>query len=170
MKKIISSILLFFMLLPMTNIVFLSACDNTKNDILCLSKVDVISVQYELCKQAKNIVLNFSDIIVSDLQILSSLNHKIKSFFNTDTLYITKSVTPINSNIKKYKINIAKFYKNIMYETKLSVFFVGFVFIFLIRYLGLLRLFNNPLNIKLYLNKSIEWIFPFYAFFMGRNI
>ena len=154
MKKIISFIILFFMLLPMANFVFLSHFENTKSNISCLSKSDIISVQYELCKQTKDIVLNFSDIIINDLNILSNLNHRINLFFNIEILNITNSFIKINSNIEEYKINIIKDYKNIVCKSKLRVFLISFIFIFLIRYLGLLRLFNSPLVMKLNFNKA----------------
>lgn len=154
MKRIISCMVLFFMLLPMANFVFLLNYENTNSGISCLSKDDIISVQYELCKQTKDIVLNFSDIIVNDLKILSDSNHRNKLFFNIEFFSITNSVISINVNIEQYKINILKFYKNIVYKTELIILFISFVFMFLIRYLGLLRLFNSPLNMNLNFNKA----------------
>ena len=38
------------MVLPMGNFVFLLNYENTKENVSCLSKTDVISVQYKLCK------------------------------------------------------------------------------------------------------------------------
>ena len=114
--------------------------DNQKSAIS-----EVIKVQYELFLQTKVIVGNVCKSIVKDVQILLSAREREPIFFDAvhsaagfygDNFFNFVRVTFL-STISKYGL-ISKILQT-------NLFFFGFIFIFLLKYLGLLFTFGKKI-------------------------
>ena len=134
------SFMLFFSSLDLSSIYLLK---NIFNDTTKISISDIISVQYEIFEQTKQAFSGICDNIAKDINIILTSTKQTKTYINLYNLFIVKDylnycvllVIPIAKklmNINLYKDN-----------TKIPLFFFGFIFIFILRYLGLLFKFDG---------------------------
>jgi len=104
---------------------------------------DVMKVQYELFQQTKVIVGNICKTIVKDVEILLTPAQTKPIFFD---IY--------KQDLKLYTENYFNFTKSLFFGVSLknsfilknsliNLFFFGFIFIFLLKYLGLLFTFGK---------------------------
>ena len=104
---------------------------------------EVVKVQYDLLQQTKSVVANVCNNIAKDVEILLAPAQVNKIFFDAD-----KAETRIRTeNCFNYvKLVLPVFVSGISYvlkDIKVPLFFFLFVFIFLLRYLGLLFTFGG---------------------------
>lgn len=104
---------------------------------------DVMKVQYELFQQTKIIVGNICKTIVKDVEFLLTPTQTKPIFFNA-----------YKQDLKLYTENYFNFARSLFFGASsrhsfilknylINLFFFGFIFIFLLKYLGLLFTFGK---------------------------
>ncbi|MDD5021238.1 MAG: hypothetical protein PHR82_03755 [Endomicrobiaceae bacterium] len=140
MKRISVSILSLVLFFTSINISFAFEQKTNANDVFS-GISNVFRVQYELYQRTKYNVVNICDIVVKDFQSLTVNNNGKKSFIDLQKLILVSREVLLLSNTvvvltKKLSVN----YKVIRIPLT-KTFVLLFIFMFLLRYLGLLRVF-----------------------------
>ena len=134
------SFMMFFSLIDFSAI---SLLKNTFNDTTKISISDVISVQYKIFEQTKQAFSGICNNIVKDINTILTVKKQIKTNICLYDIFIVKDYLnyciSFTVFIAKKIINI-NFYKN---NTKIPLFFFGFIFRFILKYLGLLFTFGK---------------------------
>lgn len=141
MRKNIAVILSFILFLPALNLRAFTGYQPEESFFSGISTV--FEVQYCLYKYTKNITINISEIIAKDIKSVRSRNTNTNSFLNGTLSLLTISETGF---FITGKLSAAGADKNILYgRFSGSLLFLLFLFIFtfLLKYLGLLRVFRN---------------------------
>ena len=158
-------------------LIFLSSCGVLSFFDLQIKKEDVVlyggiskvfAVQYDLCKNTKNTVIHISDLIIKDMtSVLSHVTNK-NVFINKCNLFIQSPDAALAACLK---ISFFGEVAEILYANTgmhiVFLFFV-FVFIFLTRYLGLLRTFWSCLTILSSIKEAYKIKSFMLLFFTGR--
>ena len=141
------SFIMFFSLIDFSAI---SLLKNAFNDTTKISISDVISVQYEIFEQTKQAFSGICNNIAKDINAILTSVKQTKTFIDLSNLFIVKDYLNycvsfiVSITIKIISIN---FYKD---STKIPLFFFGFIFLFLLKYLGLLFTFDGIIISKQY--------------------
>ena len=145
MKSILKCVLAFFVFFSMVDLsaINLLSSFNFDTNSTAISMSEVVKVQYDLLQQTKSVVANVCNNIAKDVEILLAPAQVNKIFFDAD-----KTETRIRTeNCFNYvKLVLPVFVSGISYvlkDIKVPLFFFLFVFIFLLRYLGLLFTFDG---------------------------
>ena len=141
------SFMMFFSLIDFSAI---SLLKNVFNDTTKISISDVISVQYEIFEQTKQAFSGICNNIAKDVNTILTSVKQTKTYICLYDIFIVKDylnycisfVVPIAK-----KIMSINFYKD---STKIPLFFFGFIFIFILKYLGLLFTFDGIIVSKQY--------------------
>ena len=115
-----------------------------------VSMSDVVKVEYDLLKQTKNVVATVCNNIAQDVESLLAPIQINKVFFDIDKTY--RKISTDNC-FNFVKLVLPVFVSSISYvlnDTKVQLFFFGFIFIFILRYLGLLFTFGGIIISKRY--------------------
>ena len=150
MKKYMMFLLSFTMFFSLIDLSAVSLLKNIFDNTTKIAISDVITVKYEVFEKTKQAFSGICDNIVKDINFILISTKTTKRFVDLYDLLILKSylnycvlfVVPILKKI----INI-NFYK---YNNKITLFFFGFIFIFILKYLGLLFTFGNITIYKKY--------------------
>ena len=108
-----------------------------------VSMTEVVKVQYDLLKQTKNVVATVCNNIAKDVESLLAPTQSNKIFFDVDK---TDRKICIDNCFNFVKLVLPAFISNIRYALKnnaMLLFFFGFIFIFILKYLGLLFTFGG---------------------------
>lgn len=108
-----------------------------------VSMTEVVKVQYDLLKQTKNVVATVCNNIAKDVESLLAPMQNNKIFFDIDK---TDRKICIDNCFNFVKLVLPVFISSISYvlnDTKVPLFFFGFIFIFILKYLGLLFTFGG---------------------------
>jgi hypothetical protein len=108
-----------------------------------VSMTEVVKVQYDLLKQTKNVVATVCNNIAKDVQSLLAPVQINKTFFDVDK---TERRIQTDNYFNYVKVVLPVFVSSVSYvlkDTKVPLFFFLFVFIFILRYLGLLFTFDG---------------------------
>ena len=108
-----------------------------------ISMSEVVKVQYDLLQQTKSVVANVCNNIAKDVQSLLAPVQVNKMFLDIDK---TERRIQIDNYFNYVKVVLPVFVSSISYvlnDTKVPLFFFLFVFVFLLRYLGLLFTFDG---------------------------
>lgn len=114
---------------------------DTKSAAISMS--EVVKVQYDLLQQTKSVVANVCNNIAKDVQSLLAPVKVNKMFLDIDK---TERRIQIDNYFNYVKVVLPVFVSSISYvlnDTKVPLFFFLFVFVFLLRYLGLLFTFDG---------------------------
>ena len=114
---------------------------DTKSAAISMS--EVVKVQYDLLQQTKSVVANVCNNIAKDVQSLLAPVQVNKMFLDIDK---TERRIQIDNYFNYVKVVLPVFVSSISYvlsETRVRLFFCLFVFVFLLRYLGLLFTFDG---------------------------
>ncbi len=169
MKKIIGLFLFLIILLsPLSSVAYIKTENvNIKNGAQGIS--DIIKVQCAVYNQTKRFILDIGDIISKDVSaVLSETSHKKDlSFSANDNIFYTSEKSSIASPI----LSFAKTDKGIAFhgsDTSALMLILFILITFLIKYLGLLRLFyaNNIIKINILLKTHK---FNLCVFYFGRS-
>jgi len=113
---------------------------NVSNEV---SMTEVVKVQYDLLKQTKNVVATVCSNIAKDVGTLLASIQTNKIFFDIDK---TERKIQTDNCFNFVKLVLLVFVSNISYvlrDTKVFLFFFMVIFIFMLRYLGLLFTFDG---------------------------
>ena len=113
---------------------------NVSNEV---SMTEVVKVQYDLFKQTKNVVATVCSNIAKDVGTLLASIQTNKIFFDIDK---TERKIQTDNCFNFVKLVLPVFVSNISYvlrDTKVFLFFFMVIFIFMLRYLGLLFTFDG---------------------------
>ena len=115
-------------------------------------KTDIIKIQYDLMQKMKGVVLNISDIIVRDVKEIGRIpvrqkrEKMVSKVANIVREEIGRCVlTAFFLAMEKESIKLSKD------KTRLPLFFFGYIYLYILKYLGLLFIFwkrNNKAYIK----------------------
>ncbi len=108
-----------------------------------VSMTEVVKVQYDLLKQTKNVVATICNNIAKDVESLLAPTQINKLFFDIDK---TERKIFTDNCFNFVKLVLPVFVSSISYVLRnniLILFFFGFIFIFILRYLGLLFTFDG---------------------------
>ena len=114
---------------------------DTKSAAISMS--EVVKVQYDLLQQTKSVVANVCNNIAKDVQSLLAPVQVNKMFLDIDK---TERRIQTDNYFNYVKVVLPVFVSSISYvlnDTKVPLFFFLFVFVFLLRYLGLLFTFDG---------------------------
>ena len=123
---------------------------DTKSAAISMS--EVVKVQYDLLQQTKSVVANVCNNIAKDVQSLLAPVQVNKMFLDIDK---TEWRIQTDNYFNYVKVVLPVFVSSISYvlnDTKVPLFFFLFVFVFLLRYLGLLFTFDGIVMSKRYKN------------------
>ena len=144
MKSILKCVLSLFILFSTIDLSIINLPDNfcpniTKNTSIS----ELIKIEYDLFYQTKNVVTNVCNNIAKDVQVLLTSKQNDRVFFD-----IGKSERKIYIdnyfNYVKVLLLISVTKTGILVDkTKFLLFFFGFIFIFILKYLGLLFTFGK---------------------------
>jgi len=140
MKKSIVVILSFILFLPALNLQSLTGHQSEESFFSGISTV--FEVQYNLYKQTKKITINMPDVIAKSISSISALcSEKTKLFFTGGYLFLKTEESRGFSNVK---LPLIQRDKEILYYSCFGGIILAlflFIFTFLLKYLGLLRVF-----------------------------
>ncbi|MBO7431958.1 MAG: hypothetical protein J6U02_03570 [Elusimicrobia bacterium] len=153
MKSILKCILSFFILFSMVDLSAINLLRafhfNINSEV---SMTEVVKVQYDLLKQTKNVVATVCNNIAKDVESLLAPIQANKMFFDIDK---TERKIQIDNCFNFVKLVLPVFVSNISYvlrDTKVFLFFFLIIFVFMLRYLGLLFTFDGITVSKWYKN------------------
>ena len=145
MKSILKVVLSFFILFSMVDLSAINLLSSFRFDTksAAISMTEVVKVQYDLLQQTKSVVANVCNNIAKDVQSLLAPVQVNKMFLDIDK---TERRIQIDNYFNYVKVVLPVFVSSISYvlnDTKVPLFFFLFVFVFLLRYLGLLFTFDG---------------------------
>ncbi len=115
-----------------------------------VSMTEVVKVQYDLLKQTKNVVATVCNNIAKDVKSILAPVQTNKVFVDIDK---TERKISIDNCFNYVKLVLPVFISNMSYvlrDKRVMLFFFGFIFIFILRYLGLLFTFDGIIISKRY--------------------
>ena len=144
MKSILKCALSFFILFSTVDLSVINLFDKFYSDRGNKTSVsEIIEIEYDLFYHAKNVVTTVCNNIAKDVAFLLVSDQSTKIFFDID-----------KTDKKIYTDNFFSYVKLILSlsvlktvsvasNTKLRLFFFGFIFLFILKYLGLLFTFGK---------------------------
>lgn len=143
----ILSFMLFFSSIDLSSVYLLK---NVFNNTTKISISDVISVQYEIFEQTKQAFSGICSNIAKDVNLILTSTKTTKTYIDLYTPFVLKNylsycvllAVPIVTKL----IN-TNFYND---NNKIPLLFFGFIFIFILKYLGLLFTFDGIIISKWY--------------------
>ena len=150
MKRYIMCLLSFMMFFSLIDFSAVPLLKNIFNDTAKISISDVISVQYKIFEQTKQAFSGICNNIAKDINTILTSVKQTKTYICLYDIFIVKDylnycvsfTIPITT-----KIISINFYKD---STKIPLFFFGFIFLFMLKYLGLLFAFDGIVISKQY--------------------
>ena len=117
-------------------------------------KSDIIKIQYDLMQKMKGVVLNISDIIVRDVKeiVRTPVRQKREKIVSKVANIVREEIdrcvlTAFLMAMEKESIKLSKD------KTRLPLFFFCYIFLYILKYLGLLFIFWKR-NDKAYIKKE----------------
>lgn len=143
----ILSFMMFFSCIDLSSISILGTIFNNTKQI---SISDVISVQATVLKQTKQAFSGICDNIIKDVTTILTSSKVVKTYidlynFSINKEYLKYCVLLVVPLI--YKISSTNICRN---NTKIPLIFFGFIFLFILKYLGLLFTFGKKTNSQQY--------------------
>lgn len=136
----ILSFMLFFSSIDLSSVYLLK---NIFNDTTKISISDVISVQYEIFEQTKQAFSGICSNIAKDVNLILTSTKTTKTYIDLYNPFVLK-------NYLSYCVLLAVPIVTKLINTnfcngnnKIPLFFFGFIFIFILKYLGLLFTFDG---------------------------
>ena len=144
MKSILKCALSFFILFSTIDLSVINLFDKFYSDVGNKTSIsEIIEIECDLFYHAKNVVKTVCNNIAKDVEILLAPTQNNQMFFDidktdrriyTDTLFSYVKLVLVVSVLKSISVEG---------NAKLRLFFFGFVFLFILKYLGLLFTFGK---------------------------
>ncbi|MCR4662788.1 MAG: hypothetical protein K5622_02730 [Endomicrobiaceae bacterium] len=113
---------------------------NTNSEV---SMTEVVKVQYDLLKQTKNVVATVCNNIVKDVKSLFEPVQANKIFFDTDNTERRIQTDNCFNYVKLVLPVVVSSINYVIKDVKVFLFFFLIIFVFMLRYLGLLFTFDG---------------------------
>ena len=144
MKSILKCALSFFILFSTIDLSVINLFDKFYSDVGNKTSIsEIIEIECDLFYHAKNVVKTVCNNIAKDVEILLAPTQNNQMFFDiyktdrriyTDTLFSYVKLVLVVSVLKSISVES---------NAKLILFFFGFIFLFILKYLGLLFTFGK---------------------------
>ena len=144
MKSILKCALSFFILFSTIDLSVINLFDKFYSDVENKTSIsEIIEIECDLFYHAKNVVKTVCNNIAKDVEILLAPTQNNQMFFDidktdrriyTDTLFSYVKLVLVVSVLKSISVES---------NAKLILFFFGFIFLFILKYLGLLFTFGK---------------------------
>lgn len=144
MNRILKCLLAFFILFSTIDLSVINLCGNICSNTEKTTTIsELVKIEYDLFYQTKNVVANMCNSIVKDVQLLLTVTQTDKVFFDIDKTE-RKIYTDNYFNYVKQLIIVKNMTSyGLFASTAVFLFFFGFVFMFILKYLGLLFTFGK---------------------------
>ena len=144
MKSILKCALSFFILFSTIDLSVINLFDKFYSDVGNKTSIsEIIEIECDLFYHAKNVVKTVCNNIAKDVEILLAPTQNNQMFFDIDKtdrrIYTDNLFSYVKLILPVLKSNISFIVNN----TKLRLFFFGFIFLFILKYLGLLFTFGK---------------------------
>ena len=144
MKSILKCALSFFILFSTIDLSVINLFDKFCSDMGNKTSIsEIIEIECDLFYHAKNVVKTVCNNIAKDVEILLAPTQNNQIFFDIDKterrIYTDNLFSYVKLILPVLKSNISFIVNN----TKLRLFFFGFIFLFILKYLGLLFTFGK---------------------------
>ena len=144
MKSILKCALSFFILFSTIDLSVINLFDKFYSDMGNKTSIsEIIEIECDLFYHAKNVVATVCDNIAKDVEFLLAPTQTNKMFVDIDK---TDRKIYIDNFFSYFKLvlSVAVSKTNfVMNNNRLKLFFFGFIFIFILKYLGLLFTFGK---------------------------
>ena len=144
MKSILKCALSFFILFSTIDLSVINLFDKFCSEMGNKTSIsEIIEIECDLFYHAKNVVKTVCNNIAKDVEILLAPTQNNKMFFDIDK---TDRRIYTDNFFSWFKLVLAvSVLKSISVDTngKLKLFFFGFIFVFILKYLGLLFTFGK---------------------------
>ncbi len=151
MERILKCFLAFFILFSTVDLSVINLFESIRFDAENQTSISsLMKIESDLLYQTKKIITKVCDNIATDVNLILTSKKQTNTFIDLYNLFIVKDylnycillVVPIAK-----KIVSINFYTG---NTKIPLFFFGFIFLFLLKYLGLLFTFDGIIISKQY--------------------
>ncbi|WP_372518543.1 hypothetical protein [Candidatus Ruminimicrobiellum ovillum] len=144
MKSILKCALSFFILFSTIDLSVINLFDKFYSDMGNKTSIsEIMEIECDLFYHAKNVVKTVCNNIAKDVLFLFAPTQNNKVFFDVDKsdkrIYIDNCFNYVKLVLPVLQTNVSFVLDN----TKLMLFFFGFIFLFILRYLGLLFTFGK---------------------------
>ena len=144
MKSILKCALSFFILFSTIDLSVINLFDKFCSEMENKTSIsEIIEIECDLFYHAKNVVKTVCNNIAKDVEILLAPTQNNQIFFDIDKterrIYTDNLFSYVKLILPVLKSNISFIVNN----TKLRLFFFGFIFLFILKYLGLLFTFGK---------------------------
>ena len=144
MKSILKCALSFFILFSTIDLSVINLFDKFCSEMGNKTSIsEIIEIECDLFYHAKNVVKIVCNNIAKDVEILLAPTQNNQIFFDIDKterrIYTDNLFSYVKLILPVLKSNISFIVNN----TKLRLFFFGFIFLFILKYLGLLFTFGK---------------------------
>lgn len=144
MKSILKCALSFFILFSTIDLSVINLFDKFCSEMGNKTSIsEIIEIECDLFYHAKNVVKTVCNNIAKDVEILLASTQNNQIFFDIDKterrIYTDNLFSYVKLILPVLKSNISFIVNN----TKLRLFFFGFIFLFILKYLGLLFTFGK---------------------------
>ena len=144
MKSILKCALSFFILFSTIDLSVINLFDKFCSEMGNKTSIsEIIEIECDLFYHAKNVVKTVCNNIAKDVEILLAPTQNNQIFFDIDKterrIYTDNLFSYVKLILPVLKSNISFIVNN----TILRLFFSGFIFLFILKYLGLLFTFAN---------------------------
>ena len=151
MKSILKCVLSLFILFSTVDLSTINLLGSFCPNIEKMTSIsELVKIECDLFYQTKNVVTNVCNNIAKDVVTLLTPVKANKIFFDIDK---TEKKLYVDNYFNYIKLVLMLFVSKMVYilrHTKVSLLFFGFIFIFLLKYLGLLFTFSNIIIYKQY--------------------
>ncbi len=144
MKSILKCVLSFFILFSTVDLSVINLFDKFYSDMGNKTSIsEIIEIECDLFYHAKNVVTTVCNNIAKDVEFLLAPNQTNKMFVDIDKTD-RKIYTDNYFNYVKLVLSVTMLKSvSVASNTKLMLFFFGFIFLFILKYLGLLFTFGK---------------------------
>lgn len=140
----------FFVLFSIVDLSVLNLLSNLNFNVVSETSISqVMAVQYDILQQTKNVVANVCNNIAKDVMELFSPTQKNLVFFNVDKEnkpYIDNYLNYVKLLLSVVMLKVSFF----VFNQKKILFFFLYIFLYILKYLGLLFTFGKKEIINLY--------------------
>lgn len=156
MKSILKCALSFFILFSTIDLSVINLFDRFYSDTGNKTSIsEIMEIECNLFYHAKNVVTTVCNNIAKDVEILLAPSQNNKIFFDIDKTDRKIYTDNFFSYVKFVLLSLTLKTKFVFNDNLLKLFFFGFIFIFILKYLGLLFTFGkiaiHKQNVKAYI-------------------
>ena len=156
MKSVLKCILSFFILFSTIDLSVVNLFDKFYLDVQYKTSIsEIIEIECDLFYHAKNVVSTVCNNIATDVNFLLAPMQNNKIFFDIDKTYKKIYMDNYFNYVKFILSVLASKIGFIINDITLKLFFFGFVFLFILKYLGLLFTFGK---INIYIQNKKTYI------------